>query len=164
MGRAAFHNARARGARCAKVASGGKSGTIVKLYVLGNANRPGVPEEADRHLPFLRQHAEVLLVDLLQEKDLSKQPPADMALVLGGDGAILRAARQMGYRQIPVLGINLGRLGFLADLSPDQLCACFAQVVRGEYRLTQHLMFECLVETTAPVDNITLPRGPILGL
>ena len=40
-------------------------------------------------------------------------------LVLGGDGAILRAARQMGYRQAPVLGVNLGKLGFLADLSPD---------------------------------------------
>ena len=45
---------------------------------------------------------------------------ADLALVLGGDGAILRAARQMGYQQIPVLGVNLGRLGFLADLSPDE--------------------------------------------
>ncbi len=67
----------------------------------------------------------------------------------GGDGAILRAARQMGYRQVPVLGVNLGKLGFLADLHPDELRVSFPRVVRGEYRVTRHLMFECTVETPA---------------
>jgi NAD+ kinase len=117
----------------------------VKLFVLGNANRPGVTEEADRLLPFVRQHCEVSLVDLHQEKDLGGVP-ADMALVLGGDGAILRAARQMGYRQVPVLGVNLGRLGFLADLSPEDLRSCFPQVAGGNYRITRHVMFECILE------------------
>ena len=45
---------------------------------------------------------------------------ADLVIVLGGDGSILRAARWMGYAQVPVLGINLGRLGFLADTAPRQ--------------------------------------------
>ena len=109
----------------------------MKLYVLGNAERAGVTEEAERLLPFLRAHCEVLTYDLCQQCDLTALPPADIALVLGGDGAILRAARQMAYRQIPVLGVNLGRLGFLADLRPDELLACFPQVLAGDYRLTQ---------------------------
>jgi NAD+ kinase len=121
----------------------------VKLFVLGNVQRPGVREEADRLLPFLRAHCEVLVCDLCQEADLAALLPADMALVLGGDGAILRAARQMGYRQLPVLGVNLGRLGFLADLRPDQVRSCFPQVVRGQYRLTRHLMYECVVDDGA---------------
>jgi NAD+ kinase len=50
---------------------------------------------------------------LAQEADLSSHK-AELALVLGGDGAILRAARQMGYQQTPILGVNLGKLGFLA--------------------------------------------------
>jgi NAD+ kinase len=83
---------------------------------------------------------------LRQECDLSVWAPADLALVLGGDGAILRAARQMGYRQVPVLGVNLGRLGFLADLRPDEVRACFPRILRKEYRLTHHLMYECIVE------------------
>ena len=62
----------------------------------------------------------------------------------------------MGYRQTPVLGVNLGKLGFLADLSPDELRRCFPGVARGEYRVTHHLMFECLVE--APVGTADLPR------
>jgi NAD+ kinase len=118
----------------------------VKVFVLGNAKRQGVEEEAERLLPWLRQHCEVVVVDLHQDVNLAAGPAADVALVLGGDGAILRAARQMGYRQTPVLGVNLGRLGFLADLDPDQLRTCFPRVVAGEYRVTRHLMFECLVE------------------
>jgi NAD+ kinase len=118
----------------------------VKLFVLGNVQRPGVTEEADRLLPFLRAYCEVLVCDLCQETQLAALPDADLALVLGGDGAILRAARQMGYHQVPVLGVNLGRLGFLADLSPDELRSLFPRVVHGEYRLTRHLMFECVVD------------------
>jgi NAD+ kinase len=119
----------------------------MRIYVLGNVNRPGVEDEAQRLLPFLQQYADVCVVDLCQEKDLS-QEPADVALVLGGDGAILRAARQMGYSQVPVLGINLGKLGFLADLSPEELRAAFPHVARGEFRITHHLMYECRLEGT----------------
>jgi NAD+ kinase len=133
----------------------------VKLYVLGNAHRPGVEEEARRMLPAIAACAEVLVVDLWQQRDLSELPLADMALVLGGDGAILRAARQMGYRQVPVLGVNLGRLGFLADLTPDEVCACLPRVQSGEYRITEHLMFECVVDFPAETN---MPPRTCLGL
>src|SRR5947208_4987573 len=120
----------------------------MRIFILGNACRPGVPEEAERLMPFLREHAEIVLCDLCQEQELTGLS-ADLTLVLGGDGAILRAARQMGYRQTPVLGVNLGKLGFLADLSPAELRHCFPRVVRGEYRVTHHLMFECVAESPA---------------
>jgi NAD+ kinase len=144
----------------------------MRFYVLGNAHRAGVKEEAERLLPFLEKHGEILAFDLLQEQDLSSLPLADLALVLGGDGAILRAARQMGYRQAPVLGVNLGKLGFLADLSCGDLTHCFPKVVRGEYRVTRHLMYECVVspdqrggeppvtETFLGLNEITLHTGP----
>jgi NAD+ kinase len=131
----------------------------VKLFVLGSAQRKGVVEEAERLVPWLQQHCNVTVLDLRHERDLSTAPPADLALVLGGDGAILRAARQMGYRQVPVLGVNLGTLGFLADVDPDELRASFPQVLRGEYRVTHHLMFECLVEAPGRP-----AAGPYLGL
>jgi NAD+ kinase len=135
----------------------------VKLFVLGNAQRPGVAAEAERLLPWLRERCEVIVCDFYQECDLSALPPADVALVLGGDGAILRAARQMGYRQIPVLGVNLGRLGFLADLSPEKLRECFPAVLAGEYRVTRHVMFECSV-TADGGPELACPGGPVLGL
>ena len=120
----------------------------MKLYVLGNAQKAGVTAKVERWLPFLREHTEVLCVDLLQERDLTHCAEADMALVFGGDGAILRAARQMAYRQAPVLGVNLGRLGFLADIHPQELHGCLDQVFAGKFRVTRHLMFECVIEDT----------------
>ncbi len=112
-----------------------------RLMVLGNARRPGVSEAAKRLLPWISQLATVVVVDLEQRVDLS-QHDADFTLVLGGDGAILRAARQMGNRQLPVLGVNLGRLGFLADLSVDALQNWLPKVIQGDFRITRHLMFE----------------------
>ncbi len=137
----------------------------MRILVLGNANRPGVREEADRLVPFLRQHCQIVLVDLEQKKDLSACS-ADLTLVLGGDGAILRAARQMGYHQTPVLGVNLGRLGFLADLSPDELCSIFPRVIQGDYRITEHLMFECQIyspsgrQIVLGLNEIAVQSGP----
>ena len=118
----------------------------MRVFVLGNGHRAGVEEEARKLRPFLEQHCDIALFDMRQEMDLAGGT-ADLALVLGGDGAILRAARQMGYRQVPVLGINLGKLGFLADLSVDDLRQCLPHVVAGDFRVTRHLMFECIVES-----------------
>jgi NAD+ kinase len=137
----------------------------MRIFVLGNAQRPGVAEEAERLLPVLRQQCEVCVYDLRGEADLAGAT-ADLALVLGGDGAILRAARQMGYQQTPVLGVNLGKLGFLADLSPDQLRQAWPRVLRGEYQVTRHLMFECVVEapggqaTYLGLNDVAVHSGP----
>jgi NAD+ kinase len=137
----------------------------MRIFILGNKNRPGVPEEVERLLPFLREQADVAACDLCQETDLGVLS-ADLALVLGGDGAILRAARQMGYRQTPVLGVNLGKLGFLADLTPAELRECFPRVVRGDFRVARCLMFECVVEaperrrTFLGLNEIALQTGP----
>ncbi len=126
----------------------------MRVMVLGNAHRAGVLEEAARLLPFLRECCDVLLFDLLQAENLGGIE-ADVALVLGGDGAILRAARQMGYRQVPILGVNLGTLGFLADLSAAEVRDVFPRVLRGEYRVTRHVMFECVVAEEGGGDPVT---------
>jgi NAD+ kinase len=138
----------------------------MRLLVLGNARyRSGVIEESQRLLPLLREHCAVVHIDLYEEDDLDDLE-VDITLVLGGDGSILRAARQMGYRQRPVLGVNLGRLGFLADLSPDQLLAALPDIVAGRYSVTEHLMFECTIEgpdgnrCVLGLNEVALQSGP----
>lgn len=117
----------------------------MRVFLLGNGYKPQVPELLTTMLPSLRQHCTIVVQDLAQQVDLS-QFEADIALVLGGDGAILRAVRQMGYRQIPVLGINFGKLGFLADLQPDEVIASWQRILNHDYAIARHLMFECTVE------------------
>lgn len=64
----------------------------------------------------------------------------DLMVVLGGDGSILRTASWMGPRQVPVLGINLGRLGFLADHQPDEVEQALDDIAAGRFRLVNHLL------------------------
>jgi len=116
-------------------------------------------------LPIIRQYGEIVVFDLEQKADLSRHS-ADIALVLGGDGAILRAARQMGRQQLPVLGINLGKLGFLADLSPLEVPAALPEIVAGNFRVSTHLMFECFAEidgatrTFLGLNDVVINSGP----
>ncbi len=67
---------------------------------------------------------------------------ADLVVVLGGDGAILRACRLLGPRQLPIIGVNLGRLGFLADLSPAEFRDHFAAIARRDFKVIEHVMLQ----------------------
>ncbi len=87
---------------------------------------------------------QLVAVDLGSGLDFSKLH-AELVIVLGGDGAILRACRQMGMHQLPILGVNLGHLGFLADVSPSEFRDCFPQIRARQYRVVEHLMYECLL-------------------
>ncbi len=64
----------------------------------------------------------------------------DMVITLGGDGTILRAARLAAPYGLPVLGINLGRLGFLAEMQPTEVLAKLPQLRDGRYWLEERLM------------------------
>jgi len=116
----------------------------LSILMLGYQGHPQVSAEAERIRSQLEAFADVAFHDLDGEEDFLAAR-ADLAIVLGGDGSILRAARQLGYHQIPVLGVNLGKLGFLADLSADELLAQLPAVQAGDYKLVNHMMFECQV-------------------
>lgn len=58
---------------------------------------------------------------------------ADLVIVVGGDGTLLHAARTAADAGVPLLGINLGRLGFLTDISPDELTTALDPILAGEY-------------------------------
>ena len=68
----------------------------------------------------------------------------EMVLVLGGDGTFLRAAELAQAASIPVLGINLGRIGFLAETEAEHLDEALAQVVRREYRIEHRMTLDVL--------------------
>lgn len=96
---------------------------------------------------FLRGQPETEIVAAEITEDLQIEGlQADLVLTLGGDGAILRACRHLGMRQLPILGINLGRLGFLADLAPEEFRARYEEIRARGYRVAEHLMFECTLK------------------
>ncbi len=91
----------------------------LRLMLLGNGSRDEVHAEADRLAVAVVCAPGMAMagIDLTADSDLS-QLPADIAVVIGGDGTVLHTARRMDDQPTPVLGVNAGRLGFLADLTP----------------------------------------------
>jgi len=75
---------------------------------------------------------------------LAKQ--SDLAIVVGGDGTFLSAVRSLAEHNVPVLGINLGRLGFLVDISPDDMLQHLEQIMQGEYVDECRFLLEAQVE------------------
>lgn len=120
------------------------SDSPLKLIVLARGDVERVRRAGEELVEFLRSQSGVQIAALVESEAESLDAiEADLVLVLGGDGAILRACHQLGRHQRPILGVNLGRLGFLADLSPDEFREMFPLLVQRQFRVVEHLMFEC---------------------
>lgn len=117
----------------------------LRLILLKRDNSERIQQAADELSRFLHSHpdTELLAVEVIEELDSTKLDGSEVAVVLGGDGAIIRACRQLGRRQLPIIGINLGRLGFLADLTPDQFRTRFDEIRTRKFEVVEHLMFQC---------------------
>ncbi len=125
--------------------------------ILADGSRPEIAEAVERLRPIIERHLPVVGVSLDFGARLSLAD-AELAIVLGGDGSILRAAHQMEFRQLPVLGVNLGRLGFLAALQPEQLEHALPEIAAGRHHVIEHLMVECSMTRAGK------PRYQSLGL
>ncbi len=128
----------------------------MKLGIIGNLEKEGLREAVHRFIVRLqRHHVEYVLEDGLASL-LLKQPSAggshpcgsveecasksDMVVAFGGDGTILAAARMVGKRGTPILGINLGKLGFLAEVAPDEIEQAADDLVAKKYLIEERLV------------------------
>jgi NAD+ kinase len=89
---------------------------------------------------------------------------SDIIIALGGDGTILRYAHAAAFHDVPILGVNLGKLGFLAEVSTGELVDCIDELVRGDYIISERLMVEGTVtnssdDTAYGLNDIAIDRG-----
>ena len=94
----------------------------------------------DEQVPDIINHAGFEKAD---RENIGRQ--CDLAIVVGGDGTILNAVRSLAHAHVPLLGINVGRLGFLADISPDELEESLDEILNGKYREEQRILLEARV-------------------
>ncbi|NBV46401.1 MAG: NAD(+)/NADH kinase [Planctomycetia bacterium] len=125
------------------------------IAIVGSSAMEAIAAEADRLAARLAARGHRAWTAQVPRRDASAPPPqpddtavlpgADVVIVLGGDGTILHTARWMAYHQVPVLGVNLGTLGFLADHPREEIDAAITDIETGRFRLVDHMLFECQV-------------------
>ncbi len=142
--------------------------TRVILYARAYRANQGVNETLSRLVEVFKarhvnafldeESAEHFSLDLpvLARADIGQ--PGDLILVVGGDGSLLSAARLAAHLEVPVIGINRGRLGFLTDISPNALNEALNQVLSGHYQAeTRFLLTLKTPHTSAdPIHNTAL--------
>ena len=103
--------------------------------LLEHLNNLGLAVAVSDSLP-----ANALTDDTSQRTDDLLLDGADLLVAVGGDGTMLRAARHAAVHGVPLLGINRGRLGFLADVSPEQMQESFDQVLAGKFAKERRML------------------------
>lgn len=78
---------------------------------------------------------------------------ADFAVSVGGDGTFLKTACHVGSKGIPIIGVNIGRLGFLADVRVEEIEDAFQAVCAGNYRIEEHSVIQ--MDSTGEADGLT---------
>lgn len=126
---------------------------MTRLGVVGNRRYDGLPEilrRIARRAPALGLTVafERGLAEIAGEGDLIEDgSTVDALITLGGDGTMLRGARLLGGREVPILGVNLGRLGFLTTCGQDQLDDALERFARGDYLAEMRMQLEAHSQT-----------------
>ena len=117
----------------------------MRLAIVANVNKPKVRPALDELIPWVRQRADVVAVDTDEQHVELDKLELDAALVLGGDGTLLSTARRLKGNRVPVMGVNFGRLGFLASFTPAQFKEHFENFVAGRLPISSRMSIDASV-------------------
>lgn len=124
-----------------------------RIGIIGKSGRPEPAEIAKEIIPWLKQKGAEIFVDIETSQSIgikgylrSEIPKlADLVLVLGGDGTMLSVARLVCEKGIPILGINLGGLGFITEVQRTEIYDALERIFSGQYTLEERMMLNAYV-------------------
>jgi NAD+ kinase len=119
--------------------------SLPRLVIFGDPEKGPVAETMREFSLFLKDKAQVVASCHLHECRPEVLRKSDFAIVLGGDGSIISAARHLSAAKVPVIGVNLGRLGFLAEFSVAEFKHYFDDIVSGKAPIERRMMLGCRV-------------------
>ncbi len=144
------------------------------IAVFHNAQKPGVIEVASRVASsLLASGARVRMAPELAEtiglvcEDLENLSGCELICVLGGDGTLLSLVENAYGRDLPLLGVNMGRMGFLTEIQPEHIEQDIAQLMRGEYGIANRMLLAAQMQGASGValNEVAINRtGSSIGI
>jgi len=138
-----------------------------RVVILLNPNKPDAKATMDHLVTAVQRQADVVYTGTIAEAATSLDHRPDMILVLGGDGSLLAVARSLGKRQVPIAGVNFGKLGFLAEFSIDEIINQLAVILNDASLVSQRMMMEASISgadgrtiTSLAVNDCVVHAGP----
>ncbi len=125
------------------------------IVIVGREEDPRVGEP----LQLLSQHLIKVGASLLHRDEIDA---ADLVIAIGGDGTMLHASRLTRESGIPILGINRGRLGFLADVTPDEMITSVDHVLSGNYTIDTRLVLEARLQRASGTDEVAFALNDVV--
>ena len=136
--------------------------SLPKLVIFGDPKKHGVNEAIEQFLGFAKNKADIVGNYSVEQLEFSCHPEktshsgenqetqnilkeCDFAVVFGGDGSIISTARAVSEANLPVIGVNVGKLGFLAEFSVDELKDFFGRLTNGTAPIAKRMMLNCRV-------------------
>lgn len=116
----------------------------MKPFVVANLKRSGQRQAIEALVQWLQTQVQVVGCDTTGQAPLD-QHDIDVVIVLGGDGTLLSTAQRLGGRAVPLVGVNFGRLGFLASFTPAQFRSYFPQLQAGTLPVSRRLTLEASI-------------------
>ena len=142
-------------------------GNLPRLVILGDPKKGHVTEVIEEFTDFAKGKAKIAASCSIENCTADILGKCDFAIVFGGDGSIISAARNLSRSSIPVIGVNLGKLGFLAEFSVGELKEFFNDIMSGKAPIEKRMMLGCRVFSdkeekfcSAAINDVFITAGP----
>lgn len=139
--------------------------TEITKDLIGYLTLKNIPFVVDKEFGqrFNRSGSELIIDEEIMVNEVEISRRCDILIALGGDGTMLAAARIIGKKGIPILGVNLGKLGFLAETSTDELQDCIDDIAAGKYYVDERIAIEATAlsdgKKFTALNDIVIDRG-----
>ena len=127
--------------------------SLDRVAIVPRLGKPNIRSICSELLEWLSGHQIESVMPMSEAEALGRQEigcsddelvkDAHLIVVLGGDGTILKAARLLNGKQTPILGVNLGKLGFLAEVELGHLFAALEKTISGDFELEKRMLLDC---------------------
>jgi NAD+ kinase len=142
--------------------------SLPRLVIFGDPGKEGVGEAIREFAEFVKGKARIVASYRIESCPASILKKCDFAIVFGGDGSIISTARNLSYACVPVIGVNVGKLGFLAEFSVEELKEFFDDIASRKVLIEKRMMLSCRIFSgksrqrfsSVAINDVFITAGP----